>query len=163
MDTSVLLFLSSNTLLIAVTCAIITVIVYLTEIGVNGNDRKFGKRALLWLSRVEDEVVLEEKASKPPGPTPYPIIGNLACLDGYEVPYQAFEVLGKKYGPIISLRLGSVPTVVVNGVDNIKEVLITKTSHFDSRPDFRRYHSLFGGDKQNCKYIGFLFNLFIII
>lgn len=160
MDTSVLLFLSSNTLLIAVTCAIITVIVYLTEIGVNGSDRKFGKRALLWLSRVEDEVVVEEKASKPPGPTPYPVIGNLACLDGYEVPYQAFEVLGKQYGPIISLRLGSVPTVVVNGVDNIKEVLITKTSHFDSRPDFRRYHSLFGGDKQNCKYIDFLHNLF---
>lgn len=93
----------------------------------------------------------EQLAPKPPGPKPLPIIGNLACMGGYEVPYQAFDVLAKKFGPIISLKLGSVQTVVVNGIDNIKEVLITKTTHFDSRPNFRRYHDLFSGNKQNCK------------
>lgn len=94
----------------------------------------------------------ERLAPIPPGPKPFPIIGSLTVMGGYEVPYQAFDVLAKQYGPIISLRLGSVPTVVVNGIDNIKEVLITKTTHFDSRPNFRRYHDLFSGNKQNCKF-----------
>lgn len=93
----------------------------------------------------------EQATPKPPGPKPLPIIGNLACMGGYEVPYQAFDALAKQYGPIISLKLGAVQTVVVNGIDNIKEVLITKTTHFDSRPNFRRYHDLFSGNKQNCK------------
>lgn len=92
-----------------------------------------------------------EQLPRPPGPKPYPIIGSLPTMGGYEVPYQAFDTLAKQYGPIISLKLGSVPTVVVNGIDNIKEVLITKTTHFDSRPNFRRYHDLFSGNKQNCK------------
>lgn len=156
METSVLMYLSSNTLLIAVTCAIITVLVYLMDFSFN--ERKLGKRSIFWSDRVLDVEVttattstVTGKATKPPGPKPFPIIGNLACLSGYEVPYQAFSELGKQYGSIISLRLGSVPTVVVNGIENIKEVLITKSSHFDGRPDFRRYHELFSGNKQNCK------------
>lgn len=86
-----------------------------------------------------------------PGPKRFPIIGNLISLDGYEVPYQAFNDLAIKYGPIISLQLGSIPTIVVNGIENIKEVLITKSDKFDSRPNFRRYHQLFSGNKENCK------------
>lgn len=108
-----------------------------------------------------------------PGPRGFPIIGNLLELDGYEVPYQgniffindyyalylldylstdiAFDVLAAKYGPIIKLKLGSVPTLIVNGIENIKEVLIYKGKHFDSRPNFKRYHQLFSGNKENCK------------
>lgn len=153
MDTSVLMFLSSNTLLIVMTCAIITVIVYLMDFSFN--EKKLGKRSIFWPDHSVEMATLSAvaiKATKPPGPKPFPIIGNLGCLNGYDVPYQAFSNLGKQYGPIISLRLGSVPTVVVNGIENIKEVLITKSSHFDGRPDFRRYHDLFSGNKQNCKY-----------
>lgn len=91
-------------------------------------------------------------APSPPGPRKFPIIGNLNALNGYEVPYQAFTDLGKKYGQIVKLQLGSVPAVVVNGIDNIKEVIITKINHFDSRPNFQRYHRLFSGNKDNCKY-----------
>ncbi|GLV38352.1 spookier [Carabus blaptoides fortunei] len=84
-----------------------------------------------------------------PGPKTYPIIGNLHVLGGYEVPYQAFTALAEKYGSIIKLKLGSVHAIVVNGQDNIKEVLMTKGHHFDSRPNFERYHQLFCGDKEN--------------
>lgn len=89
--------------------------------------------------------------NKAPGPKPLPIIGNLAVLDGYEVPYQAFTDLYKKYGNIITLQLGTVPTLVVNGLENIKEVLIHKGQFFDGRPNFRRYHQLFCGNKENCE------------
>lgn len=93
----------------------------------------------------------KEVLNRAPGPIPLPIIGNLACLDGYEVPYQAFSVLREKYGDIISLQLGTVPAVVVNGIENIKEVMVHKGAHFDGRPNFRRYHQLFKGNKENCK------------
>jgi cytochrome P450 family 307 subfamily A len=44
-----------------------------------------------------------------------------------------------------------VNAIVVNGIDNIKEVLIHKGHHFDGRPNFRRYNLLFSGNKENCK------------
>lgn len=140
-----MVLLSSNTVLIFMTCAVVTVIVFLFEYSGFSGARKLSKRSL---GKRES---LRALVARPPGPRPFPIIGNLACLDGYEVPYQAFDKLAERFGPIISLRLGSVPTVVVNGIDNIKEVLISKASHFDSRPNFRRYHNLFSGNKQNCK------------
>lgn len=86
-----------------------------------------------------------------PGPTPWPVIGNLHLLKGYKVPYQAFVDLSKKFGDVYSLQLGTVPAVVVQGMDNIREVLIQKSHHFDSRPNFDRYHQLFDGNKENCK------------
>lgn len=141
MDSSAIVLLSSNTLLMVLTCAVVAVLVFLVEYTGTGSASKTSDK----------KTIKNDDLQRPPGPKPYPIVGNLACLDGYEVPYQAFDDLAKKYGPIISLRLGSVPTVVVNGIDNIKEVLLTKSSHFDSRPNFRRYHDLFSGNKQNCK------------
>lgn len=47
--------------------------------------------------------------------------------------------------------MGSVPAVVVNGFENIKEVLLTKAEDFDSRPNFNRINILFDGDKENCE------------
>lgn len=88
-----------------------------------------------------------------PGPKPWPILGSLHLLGKYEVPYMAFGELAKTYSSqVIKLRMGSVPCVVVNGLENIKEVLITKGHQFDSRPNFSRYHRLFCGDKENCKH-----------
>lgn len=103
----------------------------------------------------KQELEVYEKGSKlleAPGPKSYPIIGNLHVMGGYEVPYQAFSALAKKYGNIIKLQLGSVKAIVVNGQENIREVLINKGHHYDARPNFERYHQLFSGDKENCKY-----------
>lgn len=93
--------------------------------------------------------------SEPPTPMSLPIIGHLHLLGGYEVPYQAFTDLGKKYGDIVKLKLGNVNSVVVNGQDNIREVLGSKNSYFDGRPNFERYAQLFGGSRSNCKLIIF--------
>lgn len=89
----------------------------------------------------------------PPGPKPWPVLGSLHILGRYDVPYKAFGDLVKAYNSqVIKLKMGSLPCVVVNGLENIKEVLITKGHHFDSRPNFIRYHLLFCGNKENCKY-----------
>lgn len=102
---------------------------------------------------LDGEGVLPE----PPGPKPWPILGSLHILGRYDVPYKAFGDLVRDYDcQVIKLRMGSVPCVVVNGLENIREVLTIKGHHFDSRPNFNRYHLLFGGNKENCKKLSFL-------
>lgn len=99
-----------------------------------------------WFSR-------PKKPSKgAPGPSPWPLIGSLHLLGKYETPFQAFTELSKYYGDLFSINLGSTPCVVVNNFRLIKEVLITKGGDFGGRPDFIRFHKLFGGDRNNCKY-----------
>lgn len=101
---------------------------------------------------IQNDIINVNLLPDPPGPKPWPIIGSLHILGKYDVPYKAFGELAKTYNSqIIKLQLGSVPCVVVNGLENIKEILITKGPHFDSRPNFVRYNLLFSGDKENCK------------
>lgn len=100
-----------------------------------------------------DSKSIEADLQDPPGPKPWPIIGSLHILGQYDVPYKAFSVLEKMYNSqVIKLKLGSVQCVIINGLENIKEVLYTKGQDFDSRPNFPRYHKLFAGSKENCKY-----------
>ncbi|KAJ3650392.1 hypothetical protein Zmor_016495 [Zophobas morio] len=86
---------------------------------------------------------------RPPEPMKLPIIGHLHLMAGYQVPYQAFDALAKKFGSVFRLQLGCVKCVVINGQKNIREALVTKGHHFDSRPNFERYRQLFCGDKEN--------------
>ena len=58
----------------------------------------------------------------------------------------------QQYGPVVGLRLGITRCAVVQNDDVIREVLITKADHFDSRPNFVRFHAIFGGSKKNGKY-----------
>lgn len=92
-----------------------------------------------------------KSAREAPGPRPWPLIGSLHLLGGYETPFQAFTVLSKIYGNIFSIDLGSSQCVVVTSFKLIKEVLILKGGDFGGRPDFIRFHKLFGGDRNNCK------------
>lgn len=102
--------------------------------------------------RVTKGQFVEDGLKEPPTPRKIPIIGHLHLLGGYEVPYQAFSFLGRKYGDVVKLQLGRVKCVVVNDQKNIREALLTKGHHFDSRPNFQRYKELFSGNKENCKY-----------
>nr|AZR39408.1 cytochrome P450 [Agasicles hygrophila]UYD61984.1 cytochrome P450 307A2 [Agasicles hygrophila] len=88
-------------------------------------------------------------ANYPPGPKPWPVIGSLHLLGQHSTPFEGFTALSKIYGDIFSISLGSTPCVVVNNFELIKEVLITKGGDFDARPNFIRFHKLFGGDRNN--------------
>ncbi|KAG9445958.1 hypothetical protein H6P81_012086 [Aristolochia fimbriata] len=57
----------------------------------------------------------------PPGPLPLPILGSLLKLG--EKPHQSLAKLAKVHGPLMTLKLGYVPTVVASSVTMAKEVL----------------------------------------
>ncbi|XP_049536982.1 cytochrome P450 307a1-like [Anopheles darlingi] len=159
---------TSSTAYLMVSCCLLTLLMLLHELKqkvIASSDvyqalRELAASALALFIRNDTEVASAEVApasnaeqdsllQRAPGPRNYPIIGALKELNGYEVPYQAFSEFGKRYGPVTALRLGSVNAVVVNGIETIKEVLINRVQHFDSRPNFRRYQLLFSGNKEN--------------
>lgn len=76
---------------------------------------------------------ITSKPSKlPPGPRPYPIIGNILELVGSN-PLVVFTHLSKTYGPIMTLKLGTTTTIVVSSPQIAKEALHTNDIVFSSR------------------------------
>ncbi|KAB1217135.1 Geraniol 8-hydroxylase [Morella rubra] len=59
----------------------------------------------------------------PPGPKPFPVIGNL--LDLGVKPHKSLDKLAKVHGPIMSLKLGQVTTIIISSAHTAKEVLQT--------------------------------------
>ncbi|CAL5081649.1 unnamed protein product [Urochloa decumbens] len=70
----------------------------------------------------------------PPGPKPWPIIGNLNLIG--ELPHRSIHELSKQYGPLMQLRLGSLPVVVGASAEMAKFFLKTKDATFSDRPSF---------------------------
>ncbi|KAI3733226.1 hypothetical protein L1987_64446 [Smallanthus sonchifolius] len=69
----------------------------------------------------------------PPGPPGLPIIGNLHQLDTSDLSDYLWR-LSKLYGPLMSLRLGHVQTLVVSSAEMAKEILKTNDLVFCTRP-----------------------------
>ncbi|KAK4491024.1 hypothetical protein RD792_001745 [Penstemon davidsonii] len=69
----------------------------------------------------------------PPGPKPLPIIGNIHQLTA--LPFRSFRDLAKQYGPIMHLRLGQVPAIVVSSPEIAKEMLKEHDPSFANRPE----------------------------
>ncbi|KAK7846889.1 4-hydroxyphenylacetaldehyde oxime monooxygenase [Quercus suber] len=63
----------------------------------------------------------------PPGPKPWPIIGNLNLV-GSHAP-KSLHILAQKYGPIMQLKIGSFPVVVASSAEMAKEFLKTHDHH----------------------------------
>ncbi len=68
----------------------------------------------------------------PPGPWPWPIMGNLLMLGEY--PHLALTHWAEKYGPLMHLQLGSINTLVASLPTMAKEILKTQDHVFQYRP-----------------------------
>ncbi|KAJ1376177.1 Cytochrome P450 [Sesbania bispinosa] len=81
----------------------------------------------------------------PPGPPALPIIGNLHMLG--TLPHRTLDSLSKKYGPIMSLQLGQVPTIVVSSSNAAESFLKTHDIVFASRPKVQASELMSYGSK----------------
>ncbi|XP_074358665.1 trimethyltridecatetraene synthase-like [Apium graveolens] len=72
------------------------------------------------------------KLKLPPGPKPWPIIGNLNLIG--TLPHCSFHQLSQKYGPIMQLQFGSSPVVILSS-PNMAEIMLKENDLlFASRP-----------------------------
>ncbi|CAN9500059.1 unnamed protein product [Ophioblennius macclurei] len=84
----------------------------------------------------------QRPGSGPPGPFPWPVIGNAAQLGS--APHKYFARMTKKYGEVFQIKLGSRAVVVLNG-DSIKQALVKQGPEFAGRPDFTSFQYVSGG------------------
>ncbi|XP_077200902.1 cytochrome P450 1A1-like [Paroedura picta] len=82
-----------------------------------------------------------------PGPWALPVVGNLLQLG--EHPYISFDHMRKKYGDVFQIKLGMVPVVVVNGFDNVKQVLMRDGESFAGRPDMHTFSFFANGESMS--------------
>ncbi|CAL5053931.1 unnamed protein product [Urochloa decumbens] len=69
----------------------------------------------------------------PPGPWQLPVIGSMHHLAG-QLPHRAMRDLARRHGPVMLLRIGEVPTLVVSSREAAREVMKTHDAAFASRP-----------------------------
>ncbi|XP_076990135.1 cytochrome P450 1B1 [Tamandua tetradactyla] len=81
--------------------------------------------------------------STPPGPFPWPLIGNAAAVG--PVPHLSFARLARRYGDVFQIRLGSCPVVVLNGERAIRQALVQQGVAFADRPPFASFRVVSGG------------------
>ncbi|KAH6821458.1 hypothetical protein C2S53_006289 [Perilla frutescens var. hirtella] len=83
----------------------------------------------------------QQNPPQPPGPPRLPFIGNLHQFDTAS-PHLYLYKLSQKYGPLMSMKLGSVPVIVVSSPEMAKEILKTHDLAFCSRPNVLGPHKL---------------------
>ncbi|KAL6584082.1 Cytochrome P450 [Orobanche minor] len=68
----------------------------------------------------------------PPGPRPWPIIGNLPQLG--PKPHQSMAALARVYGPLLHLKMGFVHVVVAASAGAAEQFLKVHDANFSNRP-----------------------------
>ncbi|XP_066468984.1 cytochrome P450 2B4-like [Tiliqua scincoides] len=68
----------------------------------------------------------------PPGPTPWPLLGNLFQKDVLPL-YNSYAKLTEKYGPVFTVWKGPKPTVVLCGYEAVKDALLGHAEEFGGR------------------------------
>ncbi|GJR69270.1 cytochrome P450 71A1-like protein [Tanacetum coccineum] len=72
------------------------------------------------------------KLNLPPGPKPWPVIGNLNLMGS--LPHRSVHQLSKKYGEIMHLKFGSKSVIIASSVEMAKVFLKTMDANFACRP-----------------------------
>ena len=72
------------------------------------------------------------KNNLPPGPRGLPLLGNVLGLDLTRI--ETYRQLRKRYGDLVTIRLGTSTVILVNGYDTIVDALVKHADVFSDRP-----------------------------
>lgn len=92
------------------------------------------------------------KSPSPPSPPSLPIIGNIHQLG--KLPHRSLSKLSQKHGPLMLLRFGPKPVLVVSSADMARQILKTHDRAFADKPVMEFLNRLFygGNDVINLPY-----------
>ena len=72
----------------------------------------------------------------PPGPKPWPLIGNADLFWNNDQIYLTFMKLANTYGDVVHLRVGSRGhLILLSGYEVIREAFVDKGEYFSNRPN----------------------------
>uniref|UniRef100_A0A3B4VG86 Cytochrome P450 1A n=2 Tax=Seriola dumerili TaxID=41447 RepID=A0A3B4VG86_SERDU len=83
------------------------------------------------------------KYPPPPGPTPWPLVGNLLQM-GDQI-HLSLTHLRLQYGDVFKMRLGSLTVVVLSGYTTIRQALVRQGEAFAGRPDLFTFSAVANG------------------
>ncbi|KAE8579519.1 hypothetical protein XENTR_v10024075 [Xenopus tropicalis] len=81
----------------------------------------------------------------PPGPAPFPFIGNLNILN-LKKPFQSLMKLSEKYGEVFTVHFGPKKMVVLAGYKAVKDALVTQADDFGERAEMPIFSKLTHGN-----------------
>ncbi|EFJ20550.1 hypothetical protein SELMODRAFT_108700 [Selaginella moellendorffii] len=85
----------------------------------------------------------------PPGPRGFPLLGNLLQMRSVLGSPMNLQNLARQHGAIMTLRVGSVPLVVISSSQLAHEALIEKGSIFSSRPSLSERQVRLSNDRRS--------------
>uniref|UniRef100_A0A4W5QU80 Cytochrome P450 1A n=1 Tax=Hucho hucho TaxID=62062 RepID=A0A4W5QU80_9TELE len=83
------------------------------------------------------------KGTLPPGPTPWPLVGNLFQM-GDQI-HLSLTRLRLQYGDVFQMRMGSLVVVVLSGYATIRQALVRQGEAFAGRPDLFTFSAVANG------------------
>ncbi|KAL3649487.1 hypothetical protein CASFOL_005890 [Castilleja foliolosa] len=86
---------------------------------------------LIFITILTSKSKARKSKNLPPGPFQYPIIGNILALG--PKPHRSLTKLSRKYGPIMSLKLGNITAIVMSSPETAKSVFTKNDLIFSSR------------------------------
>lgn len=104
---------------------------------------------LLWLLTGHWKRTPPRPRKLPPGPWKLPLVGNLHQLGS--LPHRSLARLSQKYGPVMFLKLGSVPALVISSDETAREVFKKHDRVFSGRPALLAARKL----TYNCSDVSF--------